>query len=173
MNYTLGGAFNSRINLNLREDKGWTYGARSYFSASDEPGPFSISSGVLAEATDSAIFEIIQEIKDYRERGVTNDELQFMKNSIGQREVLDYETPRQKSSFLRQIIHYNLDKSFVDDQSNLIERITKEELNELAKKYLDLNRFYMVIVGDGTRNLASLKKLGYELIELNTKGEQK
>ena len=96
-----------------------------------------------------------------------------MKNSIGQREVLDYETPRQKSSFLRQIIHYDLDKSFIEDQSNLIARITKEELNELAKKYLDLNRFYMVIVGDGTRNLASLKKLGYELIELNTKGEQK
>ena len=53
------------------------------FSASDEPGPFYISSGVLAEATDGAIFEIIQEIKDYRERGITNDELQFMKNSIG------------------------------------------------------------------------------------------
>ena len=173
MNYTLGGAFNSRINLNLREEKGWTYGARSYFSASDEPGSFSIYSGVLAKATDSAIFEIIQEIKDYREKGITNDELQFMKNSIGQREVLDYETPSQKSSFLRQIVHYNLEKSFIDDQSNLITSITKEELSTLAKKYLDLNRFYVIIVGDGIRNLASLKKLGYELIELNAKGEQK
>ncbi len=172
MNYTLGGAFNSRINLNLREDKGWTYGARSYFSASDEPGSFSISSGVLAEATDSAIFEIIKEIKNYRERGITNDELQFMKNSIGQREVLDYETPRQKSSFLRQIVHYNLEKSFIDDQSNLIARITKEELSALAKKYLDLNKFYVIIVGDGKRNLSALKKLGYELVELNAKGEQ-
>ena len=172
MNYTLGGAFNSRINLKLREEKGWTYGARSYFSASDEPGSFSISSGVLAEATDSAIFEIIKEIKNYRERGITNDELQFMKNSIGQREVLDYETPRQKSSFLRQIVHYNLEKSFIDDQSNLIARITKEELSALAKKYLDLNKFYVIIVGDGKRNLSALKKLGYELVELNAKGEQ-
>ena len=173
MNYTLGGAFNSRINLNLREDKGWTYGARSYFSASDEPGSFGIYSGVLAEATDSAIYEIILEIKNYRERGITDNELQFMKNSIGQREVRDYETPQQKSSFLRRIVHYNLDKSFINDQSKLIASITKEELSALAKKYLDLNRFYVVIVGDGTGNLAPLKNLGYELIELNANGKQK
>jgi zinc protease len=173
MNYTLGGAFNSRINLNLREDKGWTYGARSYFSASDEPGSFSVYSGVLAAATDSAIYEIIQEIEGYREKGITDDELQFMKNSIGQREVLDYETPWQKSSFLRRIIHYDLDKSFIDDQSKLIARITKEELNALAKKYLNLNQFYIVIVGDGVGNLKRLKKLGYELIELDAEGKQK
>ena len=173
MNYTLGGAFNSRINLNLREDKGWTYGARSYFSASDEPGPFSVYSGVLAAATDSAIYEIIQEIEGYREKGITDDELQFMKNSIGQREVLDYETPWQKSSFLRRIIHYDLGNSFIDDQSKLIASITKKELNVLAKKYLDLNQFYMVIVGDGVGNLTRLKKLGYELIELDAEGKQK
>jgi zinc protease len=173
MNYTLGGAFNSRINLNLREDKGWTYGARSYFSASDEPGSFSVYSGVLAAATDSAIYEIIQEIEGYREKGITDDELQFMKNSIGQREVLDYETPWQKSSFLRRIIHYDLGNSFIDDQSKLIASITKKELNVLAKKYLDLNQFYMVIVGDGVGNLKRLKKLGYELIELDAEGKQK
>ena len=173
MNYTLGGAFNSRINLNLREDKGWTYGARSYFSASDEPGTFGVYSGVLAEATDSAIYEIIQEIKNYRERGITDNELQFMKNSIGQREVRDYETPQQKSSFLRRIVHYNLDKSFIDDQSKLIASITKEELSALAKKYLDINRFYVVIVGDGAENIAPLKNLGYEFIELNADGKQK
>ena len=173
MNYTLGGAFNSRINLNLREDKGWTYGARSYFSASDEPGSFSVYSGVLAAATDSAIYEIIQEIEGYREKGITDDELQFMKNSIGQREVLDYETPWQKSSFLRRIIHYDLGNSFIDDQSKLIASITKKELNVLAKKYLDLNQFYMVIVGDGVGNLTRLKKLGYELIELDAEGKQK
>ena len=173
MNYTLGGAFNSRINLNLREDKGWTYGARSYFSASDEPGSFSVYSGVLAAATDSAIYEIIQEIEGYREKGITDDELQFMKNSIGQREVLDYETPWQKSSFLRRIIHYDLDKSFIDDQSKLIARITKEELNALAKKYLNLNQFYIVVVGDGVGNLKRLKKLGYELIELDAEGKLK
>ena len=173
MNYTLGGAFNSRINLNLREDKGWTYGARSYFSASDEPGSFSIYSGVLAAATDSAIYEIIQEIEGYREKGITDDELQFMKNSIGQREVLDYETPWQKSSFLRRIVHYDLGNSFIDDQSKLIIDITKEELSALAKKYLDLNQFYVVIVGDGVGNLTRLKKLGYELIELDAEGKQK
>ncbi|RZL31377.1 MAG: insulinase family protein, partial [Pedobacter sp.] len=54
-NYILGGAFNSRINMNLREDKGWTYGARSSFGSTKTPGPFTASAGVKAAATDSSV----------------------------------------------------------------------------------------------------------------------
>ena len=59
MNYTLGGGFNSRLNINLREDKGWTYGARSAFNADKYTGDFVFSSGIRADATDSALTEII------------------------------------------------------------------------------------------------------------------
>ena len=62
MNYTLGGAFNSRINLNLREDKGYTYGARSGFSGSKLPGPFTASASVRTDTTADSIIQFINEI---------------------------------------------------------------------------------------------------------------
>ena len=171
MNYPLGGAFNSRINLNLREDKGWTYGARGYFSSSDDPGPYTALAGIKATATDSAVFEFMSEIKGYRENGITDDELQFMRNSIGQKDARSYETPGQKAGFLRKIVHYDLDKSYVDEQTKIINTISKDEINGLAKKYLKDENFYILVVGDGASNRAKLEKLGYELVELNAKGE--
>ncbi|MBL7748459.1 MAG: insulinase family protein, partial [Chitinophagaceae bacterium] len=87
MNYTLGGDFNSRLNLNLREDKGWTYGARSSFSADEHSGDFEFSSGIRADATDSALVEVMKEIRNYQANGITDAELRFMKNSLGQRDA--------------------------------------------------------------------------------------
>ncbi|MGY8882682.1 MAG: M16 family metallopeptidase, partial [Pseudomonadales bacterium] len=100
MNFALGGAFNSRINLNLREDKGYTYGARSYFNGGKLSGYYTATAEVRADATDKSIVEFINEIKDYSERGITDDELMFMRNSINQKDALKYETPRAKLAFL-------------------------------------------------------------------------
>jgi zinc protease len=171
MNYPLGGAFNSRINLNLREDKGWTYGAGAYFSSTEDPGPYQAYAGVLATATDSAVVEFMKEITDYREKGITDDELAFMRNSVGQRDARSYETPGQKAGFLRTIAHYNLDKSYVDQQTKIINTISKDEINKLAKKYLDDDSIYILVVGDGATNREKLEQLGYEVVELNAKGD--
>ena len=171
MNYPLGGAFNSRINLNLREDKGWTYGARSYFDVSDEPGPYVASAGVKASATDSAVYEFMKEISDYREKGMTDEELEFMRNSVGQRDARSYETPGQKASFLRRVVHYNLDKGYVDEQTKIIREVTKEELNALARKYLQDDNMYILVVGDGASNRQGLQRLGYEIVPVDEKGE--
>jgi zinc protease len=171
MNYPLGGAFNSRINLNLREDKGWTYGARSYFSSDDEPGPYMASAGVKAAATDSAVYEFMKEITHYKEDGITDEEIAFMRNSIGQRDARSYETPGQKASFLRRIMHYNLDKTYVDEQANIINTITKEEINALAQKNLQTKNMYILVVGDKASNIEGLYRLGYEIVELDVKGD--
>ncbi|MBS1566923.1 MAG: insulinase family protein, partial [Bacteroidetes bacterium] len=88
MNYSLGGAFNSRLNLNLREDKGWTYGASSGFSGDKYMGYFEFSSGIKAGATDSALVEVIKELKEYAATGITDKELDFTKKAIGQRDAL-------------------------------------------------------------------------------------
>ncbi|MGA0805111.1 MAG: M16 family metallopeptidase, partial [Pseudohongiellaceae bacterium] len=93
MNYVLGGAFNSRININLREEKGYTYGARSGFAAGKLPGPFTASASVLQSATADSVVQFIDEIRAYRNGGITPAELQFTKDAIGQSEALDYETP--------------------------------------------------------------------------------
>lgn len=171
MNYPLGGAFNSRINLNLREDKGWTYGARAFFNSSDDPGPYTARAGVLAAATDSAVYEFMKEISNYREKGITDEEITFMRNSIGQRDARSYETPNQKANFLRRIVHYNLDKSYVEEQTKIIQSITKDEINSLAKKYLQDDNMYILVVGDEASNRPKLERLGYEIIILNEKGD--
>ena len=171
MNYALGGAFNSRINLNLREDKGWTYGARSYFSSDDDPGPYTASAGVRADATAGAVSEFMKEITSYRDVGITDEELSFMRNSIGQKDALSYETPSKKAGFLERIVHYDLDKSFVDEQTKIIKTISKEEIDALADEKLQVENMNIVVVGDKASNIDALNELGYEIVELNEKGE--
>ncbi len=171
MNYTLGGAFNSRINLNLREDKGWTYGAGSYFSSDTYNGEFTAYAGVRADATDSSVVEFMREIKDFRENGITEDELAFMRNSIGQRDARSYETPFQKAGFLGNIIRYDLPNDFVDTQSEIIRTITKAEIDALAQKHLDIDNMYIMVVGDAASQKEKLQNLGYEVVDVSTNGD--
>lgn len=159
------------INLNLREDKGWTYGARSFFSSDNVNGEFTASAGVRANATDSAVVEFLSEIKNFREDGITDDELTFMRNSIGQRDARSYETPFQKAGFLSTIIRYNLADDYVDDQAEIIRTITKEEINALAKKHLDLDNAYILVVGDAASHKENLKALGYEVVDVSPNGD--
>ena len=119
MNFILGGTFNSRINLNLREDKGFTYGARSSFNGSRYKGPFTVSTGVKGTATDSSLVEIMKEIKKYKKSGITDEELSYTKNSISLSEALKYETNGQKAGFLKKIIEFNLEKDFLEKQKNV------------------------------------------------------
>ena len=170
MNYTLGGAFNSRINLNLREDKGYTYGARSFFNSNDEAGPFTASAGVRGDVTDSAVYEFMKEITTFRKEGISDDELVFLKKSIGQRDARNYEAPNQKAGFLRRIVHYDLDKDFVEEQSKIINSISKDEINVLAQKYLPVDKMNILVVGDKETVKPGLARLGYEIVELDAKG---
>ncbi|MBA6381720.1 insulinase family protein [Colwellia sp. BRX10-6] len=165
MNFTLGGAFNSRINLNLREDKGYTYGARSGFSADKFSGTFTASAEVRADVTDKSIIEFVNEIKGYNEQGITAEELSFMRNSINQRDALKYETPWAKLGFLAQILEYDLKPSFVQERAEIVETISAEEINTLAKKHLNLAEMLMVVVGDAKTLKPQLKALGYEVID--------
>jgi len=171
MNYVLGGAFNSRINLNLREDKGYTYGAGSYFSGSESAGPYTAYAGVRSDASDSSVVEFMKEIKRYSEQGITDDELAFVKSAIGQSDALKYETGFQKASFLNNIIRYKLDADFVKKQNEILKNITKEEINALAKKHLPAGQMNIVLVGDKATIKPGLEKLGYEIIELDSDGK--
>lgn len=172
MNYPLGGAFNSRINLNLREDKGYTYGARSYFSSDEDAGPFTASAGVRANVTDSSVIEFMKEIKGYNKGGITTEELEFMKKSIGQRDARSYETPFQKASFLNRILTYGLDKNFVKKQKKIIDKIKKKEINALIKKHINPKKMNILVVGDKATIEPGLKKIGYEVVELDANGKK-
>ena len=171
-NYNLGGAFNSRINLNLREDKGWTYGARSGFAANKYTGSFTFSSGILARATDSALYEVMKEIKNYAATGVTEEELSFMKKSIGQSDARNYETGIQKAGFISRILEYDLPGDFVSKQNMILNGISKKEVDAIAKKYLDITKMNILLVGDKQLILPGLKRLGYDMIELDSDGKE-
>lgn len=171
MNYALGGAFNSRLNLNLREDKGWTYGARSGFSGGKQTGDFEFSSGIRGNATDSAMIEIIKELKGYAEKGITDEELAFMKSAIGQRDALRYETGFQKAGFIGNILDNNLPADYVDQQNNIVKNITKADIDALSKKWVNADKMNILVVGDKAKILPGLEKLGYEIIELDADGK--
>lgn len=170
MNYTLGAAFNSRLNLNLREDKGWTYGARSSFSGGKRTGEFTFSSGIRANATDSALIEIMKELKGYVENGISDDEIKFLKSAIGQRDALRYETGFQKAGFIGQILEYDLPGDFTDQQAKIVSGITKSDIDALAKKWLKTENMNILVVGDKEKILPGLEKLGYEIVFLDADG---
>jgi zinc protease len=164
MNFPLGRAFNSRINLNLREDKGYTYGARSSFIGNRLTGNFAARAAVRADVTDKSIVEFVKEISNYNEKGITNEELLFMRNAINQSEALKYETPRAKLGFLAQILEYNLTPDFVKKRTKIVEEITAEEINALAKKHLNIKEMLFVVVGNSEVLKPELEALGYEVI---------
>ncbi|HSU49214.1 MAG TPA: pitrilysin family protein [Segetibacter sp.] len=169
-NYPLGGAFNSRLNLNLREDKGWTYGAQSRFDANKYTGTFTFSSGIRANATDSALLEVMRELKDYATTGVKPEEISFMVNSIGQSDARNYETGFQKALFISRILEYNLPADFVKQQSEIRKSIAKNDMDAIIKRYLNPDKMNIVLVGDKKLFLPKLQNLGYEIVELNSDG---
>jgi zinc protease len=169
-NYPLGTGFNSRINLNLREDKGWTYGARSSMDANRYTGSFTFSSGIRADASDSAMAEVIKEIKNYNENGVKPEEIEFMRNSIGQGDARSYETGFQKAAFLGRILEYNLPADYIKKQAEIRKSITKEQIDSYTKKYLDAGKMNIVLAGDKKLIMPGLQKLGYEIVEVDAEG---
>jgi len=165
MNFALGGNFNSRINMNLREDKGYTYGAGSTFYGNKFGGAMVVSASVRADATIASLKEFKMELANYRADGITDDELAFMRNAINQQDALKYETPSAKLGFLAQILEHNLTPEFVKRRSDIVENITKKRINELAKQYLNIEDMTIVIVGDAKTLKPQLQELGYAVID--------
>lgn len=159
MNYPLGGAFNSRLNLNLRENKGYTYGVRSGFSGSMRTGMFAISGGFLRDATDSTLIEIFKELENFVNNGPTAEEMVFTVNAIGQRDALNYESPSQKGRFLDRMLEYDLKPDHVARQMEILKKMTQSQYQSLARKWLKTKQLLIVVVGDQEKVMPGLQKL--------------
>ncbi len=170
MNFSFGGAFNSRINYLLREVKGWTYGTRSGFSGTRFAGPFTVSGAFKANTTDSTLVELFKEMKKYASDGITDEELSFTRNAMMQSDALKYESPFQKLGFIKRVLDYSLPKDFVAKQSEILTKIDKNEINLLAKKFLPSEKMIVVVVGDKASHFEKLKSLGYEVLEVDSNG---
>ncbi len=148
MNYPLGGGASGRLFLNLREDKGFTYGVYSFFRGSEYNGSFTVFSSVKTEATDSALVEIFKELNAMNTTGITADELATTKSSMLNSEALEYETLGQKAGFLNTMLKYNLDETFIDEQVKVLNEISLDEINALAKAKINPEKMSIVIVGN-------------------------
>ncbi|MDX1499369.1 MAG: pitrilysin family protein [Woeseiaceae bacterium] len=171
MNFPLGGGSHSRIYQNLREDKGFTYGAYSQFNGEKDFGSFTAQAAVRQDATAAAIREFEKEIRTYAAEGITEPELSFLRSAIGQRSARDYETPSQKLGFLGQILVYDLDTDFVQQQNEILASIGKAEIDALAKDLLVFDEMVILVVGDAAVVRPQLEALGYEIVELDADGK--
>jgi zinc protease len=147
-NFVFGGAFNSRLNLNLREQKGYTYGIRSGFYGGKYAGTFAISASVKRASTALSLAEIIKEFKKYEKDGISDSELEYTKSALLNEEALKYEAPYQKANFLSTIARYNLEKDYTVKQNQILKNATRDDVNQQIKKYFDSNKLTTVVVGD-------------------------
>lgn len=170
INFPLGGGFNSRLNQNLREKRGYTYGIRSSFSVSRYNDVWTCAAAVKKEATDTALLEILREIKEYAEKGMTPEEHEFTKKALLLSDALKYESPGQKASYLKMISEFGFVKDIPQRQKELLERVTLLQLNEKARMHFSDKPFTIVVVGDGPTVLPKLLKLGYPVVEVDAFG---
>ena len=170
MNYPLGGAFNSRINLNLREENGYTYGARGSFIGQEDRGQYRASSAVRSDVTTESVQEFFKEIGDFHAEGPTDDEIAFTKAAIGQSEARRYETPFQKLNILARMDTYDVGTEHIEEQKQILEAFTREEAVALADKHLNLEEMFVVIVGDKATQMEKLETLGLPIVEIDEDG---
>jgi zinc protease len=148
MNLVLGGQFSSRLNSNIRERRGFSYGVRSAFQFTRLPGPFVASGGVQSAKTDSALGEFIREIDLMHDKGLTMEELVFAKHRTDGTFATSFETPAQIASALINNVAYHLPDDYIATYLQNVDAVSLEDVQRVAKKYLDSSKMSIVIVGD-------------------------
>ena len=147
LNSILGGYFQSRINQNLRETNAFTYGARSTLSSDPLVGYFSAGASVRNEVTDSAIQELIYEVKRLRTELVSEEELQMVKNVLAGSFGRRLESPGTVASFALNKLRYKLADDYYDTYLERLSKVTREDVLNAAKKYLKPDKAHIIVVG--------------------------
>ena len=161
LNMVLGGQFVSRINMNLREDKGYTYGARTSFDARRGPGPFLLQASVQSDATVAAILECVAELTAVRdERPVTREELETGRAALTRGYPRNFETAEQVARAAAQMALHDLPEDYYTTFVPGVLALDEQAVTDAARRHLDPARLLTVIVGDRDRIAASLEELG-------------
>ena len=174
LNTLLGGQFTSRINLNLREDKGYTYGARSSFDWRRGAGPFTASAPVFTAVTKESLVELMKELRGVRgEMPVTPAELEYAKQAIIRGFPRTFETPGQIADRLETVVTYGLPETYFNTYIERVQAVTLEDLNRVANQHLRPGQMAVVIVGDRRQieqALRTVEDLGGTITFLDTEG---
>lgn len=170
-NYGLGGSFSSRINLNLREDKGYTYGARSAIEASLERGAFTASAPVRTDVTKESIVELMRELTGIAS-GLTEGELAFVKDAVTQAAATQYESTRALSDYVENVSKLGWADDYQARRLAELAQLAPADTAATAKAWIHPEQFVILVVGDKVRILKGLSELPYGApIELDIDGE--
>lgn len=169
LNTILGGQFTSRINLNLRERNGFTYGATSRFQYYKDAAFFEVSTSVGIENTANAVKEILSELELIK-HGVKDSELEFAKSSITKKFPLNFETYRQLTSGLAARVLFNLPSDYFSNYVDNVNSIQKTEVDQAAVNFIENDSLAIVLVGDKNKLIQQINSLGIDFSEVDLYG---
>lgn len=160
MNQILGGSFSSRLNMNLREEHGYTYGVTSSLSSDEYIGSFSASTSVRNEVTDSAVTELLYELREIKKSNVKDDELQNVQNYLTGSFARSLERPQTVANFALNTERYNLPADYYANYLKNIAKVKVSDVQEMATKFITPERAHIIIVGKASEISDDLKAFG-------------
>jgi zinc protease len=166
MNADLGGLFSSRINMNLREAHGYTYGAFSFFRFRRAPGPFIAGADVRTDATARATTELFNELKRMRDTQMTPAELSLSKDSIARSLPGRFERGTAAAATFAELFTYDLPLDYFSTLPERINAVTVEQAQVVAQKYIQPDRMIVLAVGDRAKIEEDMKKLNLGKVEI-------
>ncbi len=158
-NYKLGGSFNGNVNLVLREEKGYTYGARTGFSGGIVSGIFTAGANVRSSATAESV-SIFRDLMARYPKEFSNDDLEFTRNSMLKSYARQFETLGAKLGMLSEINLYQLPADYVKQEQAAIRNLTIDQVRQLTAKYINPDKMFYVVAGDAETQLEPLSKIG-------------
>ena len=171
MNYQLGGAFSGNVNMMLREEKGYTYGARTGFSGTKIPGTFNASSSVRTNTTGESVEIFRTLISEYKD-GITDEELQFTKNALVKSNARRFETQGSLLGMLNEMSNYGLAANYIENEEAVVNGMTLEQHRALANKFLDESKMLYLVVGDAATQFAQFKDMNFDEVKLIDKNAE-
>jgi zinc protease len=167
MNTLLGGAFTSRLNMNLREKHGFTYGARSGFAFRRRPGPFLVQTAVATEVTARAVEEAYREMATLRDDGATDQEVADTRDYLRGIMPLELQTTDQLASRLADQVIFHLPDNYFQEYRDRIAAVTPADVQRVARSHLRIDRLAIIVVGDANTIAEPLQKLGLGEVEVH------
>jgi zinc protease len=160
MNQILGGLFASRVNMNLREKHGYTYGAFSFMQDNRGAGPFVVGAQVRSDVTGPAIAEMFKEVKAMQETPVTENELYLAKESVSRSLPALFETTNSTVGTIGQLYLFELPADYYSGLPGRIAGMTTGDVQDVAKKFLKPEAMKVIAVGDRAQIVPQIEKLG-------------
>ena len=172
MNMAFGGQFTARLNMNLREDKGYTYGYRSHFDWRRGPSTFTAGGAVQTAVTKEALIETLKEFRDLQgERPLSRDEFERAQMALVRGYPPTFETAGQVLGRLVDIVHFGLPDDYHSIQVERLQGVTLADVHRVAADHVHADQLAIVVVGDRAAIERGLQELDLPIVHLDYEGE--